>query len=103
VRKSGMDPHAFLELMNVFFNSPVYANYGKIIADRRFEPAGFRLSLGLKDAGLALDAGQSLAVPLPLASLIRDHFLSAIANGRADADWSAVTEVAARDAGLSDA
>lgn len=103
VRKSGLEPHSFLEVLNVLFNSPVYANYGKIVADRRFEPAGFRLALGLKDAGLALDAGQGAAVPMPLASLIRDHFLSAIAHGDADLDWSALTEVAARDAGIVDA
>jgi 3-hydroxyisobutyrate dehydrogenase-like beta-hydroxyacid dehydrogenase len=100
VRKSSMDPHAFVEVLNSLFNSPVYANYGRIIADRRFEPAGFRLTLGLKDVGLALEAGQDTAVPLPLGSLIRDHYLSAVAQGLRDADWSALAEVAARNAGL---
>jgi len=103
MRKSGVDPHLFLEVLSGLFNSPVYANYGKIVADRQFEPAGFRLALGMKDAGLALDAGNSAAVPMPLASLIHDHFLSAIAHGRADADWSALAEVSARNAGLADA
>ena len=103
MRKSNVDPHLFLEVVNAIFNSPVYANYGKIVADRQFEPAGFRLTLGMKDAGLALDAGQGAAVPMPLASLIHDHFLSAIAHGRANADWAALTEVAARAAGLADA
>jgi 3-hydroxyisobutyrate dehydrogenase-like beta-hydroxyacid dehydrogenase len=101
IRKSGMDPHAFVEVLNSLFNSPVYANYGRIIADRKFEPAGFRLTLGLKDVGLALEAGQDAAVPLPLGSLIRDHYLSAIAHGLQDADWSALAEVAARNAGLT--
>ena len=100
VRKSGIDPHAFLEILNTFFNSPVYANYGRIIADRQFEPAGFRLKLGLKDISLALEAAQDAAVPMPLASLIRDHYLSAIAHGREDADWSALAEVVASNAGL---
>jgi 3-hydroxyisobutyrate dehydrogenase-like beta-hydroxyacid dehydrogenase len=103
VRKSGIDPHLFLEILTGIFNSPVYSLYGKIIADRQFEPAGFRLALGMKDAGLALDAGQGAAVPMPLASLIHDHFLSAIAHGRGDADWAALAEVAARDAGIADA
>ncbi|HVB98647.1 MAG TPA: NAD(P)-dependent oxidoreductase [Candidatus Dormibacteraeota bacterium] len=100
VRKSGMDPHAFLAVMNPFFNSPIYTNYGRIIADGQFEPAGFRLQLGLKDVNMALAAAQDAASPLPLASLIRDHLLSAIAHGREDADWSALTEVIARNAGL---
>jgi len=74
---------------------------GSIIADRRFEPAGFRLALGLKDVSLALDAAQESAVPMPLASLIRDNYLNAVAHGHADADWSAVAEVAVQNAGLT--
>jgi hypothetical protein len=37
---------------------------------------------------------------MPLASLIRDHFLSAMAHGQAGQDWSSVTRVAARNAGI---
>jgi 3-hydroxyisobutyrate dehydrogenase-like beta-hydroxyacid dehydrogenase len=107
VRKSAIDPHTFLEMLNGIFNSPVYANYGRIIvegavapADRAFKPAGFRLALGLKDVGLALAAGQDARVPLPIASVLRDQFLTAMAAGLQDADWAAVSEVAARNAGI---
>jgi 3-hydroxyisobutyrate dehydrogenase-like beta-hydroxyacid dehydrogenase len=100
LRKTGVDPHAFVQVLNALFNSPVYLNYGQIIADRRFVPAGFRLGLGLKDVGLALEAAQDAAVPMPLASLVRDHYLSAIAHGHENADWSAVAEVVAHYAGL---
>jgi hypothetical protein len=41
-------------------------------------------------------------VPLPFASVLRDAFLDAIANGDADKDWSAIARVAARKAGLGD-
>ena len=78
----------------------VYANYGRLVAEQKFEPAGFALRLGLKDVRLVLEAADELAVPMPLASLIRDHCLSAIAHGQAEQDWSSVTRVAARDAGL---
>ena len=101
IRKSGMQPQMFLEVMNELFNSPVYANYGRIIADEKFEPAGFALKLGLKDIRLALAAAEECAAPLPIASLIRDHLLSAVAHGQADLDWSSVTLVAARNAGQS--
>jgi 3-hydroxyisobutyrate dehydrogenase-like beta-hydroxyacid dehydrogenase len=100
VRKSGIGPLQFLEVLNGLFNSPVYANYGKIIAEQRFEPAGFKLRLGLKDVDFALEAAHDTAVPMPLASLLRDHYLSAIAHGRGDADWAALAEVVANDAGL---
>ena len=71
-----------------------------LIADRKFEPAGFALRLGLKDVRLALQAAEELSAPMPLASLIRDHLLSAMAHGQGDLDWSSVTRVAARNAGI---
>jgi 3-hydroxyisobutyrate dehydrogenase-like beta-hydroxyacid dehydrogenase len=64
--------------------------YGERIANRRFEPAGFRLKLGLKDVDLALLAGEGAALPLPFASALRDRFLVAIARGLEDKDWAAV-------------
>jgi 3-hydroxyisobutyrate dehydrogenase-like beta-hydroxyacid dehydrogenase len=100
MRKSNVDPHFFLEVMNSLFGSPVYANYGSTIANESFEPAGFGLKLGLKDTRLMLQAAEEQAVPLPIASLLRDQFLSAIAHGQGETDWSSVSKVAARNAGL---
>ena len=100
LRKAGVSPHAYLEVMSMLFGSPLYANYGRLIADQKFEPAGFALRLGLKDARLVLEAAEEFAAPMPLASLIRDHFLSAMAHGQADLDWSSVTRVALRSAGI---
>jgi 3-hydroxyisobutyrate dehydrogenase-like beta-hydroxyacid dehydrogenase len=99
LRKAGVPPHAFLEVMSTLFGSPVYANYGRLVADEKFEPAGFALRLGLKDVRLLLETADEFAAPMPLASLIRDHLLSAMAHGQADLDWSSVTRVAARSAG----
>lgn len=100
LRKSNVDPHFFLEVMNALFGSPVYANYGGTIANESFEPAGFALKLGLKDIRLLLQAAEERAAPVPMASLIRDQFLSALAHGQEEADWSSVAKVAARSAGL---
>jgi 3-hydroxyisobutyrate dehydrogenase-like beta-hydroxyacid dehydrogenase len=102
VRKHDIEPARFLEIVNGrLLRSPIYESYGALIAAERFEPAGFKLKHGLKDVGLALDAGGERAVPLPLASLMRDHFLSAIAWGWADIDWAALAKVSAVDAGLA--
>jgi len=100
LRKAGVDPHVFREIVNGLFASPVYGNYGRIIADEQFSPAGFALKLGLKDIRLALETADECAAPMPLASLIRDHFLSAVAHGQAEMDWSSVARVPARNAGL---
>jgi 3-hydroxyisobutyrate dehydrogenase-like beta-hydroxyacid dehydrogenase len=100
LRKAGVDPHTFLEIVNSLFASPVYANYGRIMADERFEPAGFALKLGLKDVRLALAAAEECAAPMPFASVIRDQFLAAIAHGQSELDWSSIARVSARQAGL---
>jgi 3-hydroxyisobutyrate dehydrogenase-like beta-hydroxyacid dehydrogenase len=102
VRKHAIEPARFLEIVNGrLLRSPIYESYGTLIAAERFEPAGFKLKHGLKDVGLALDAGGALAAPLPFASLMRDHFLSAIAWGWADSDWAALAKVSAVNAGLA--
>jgi 3-hydroxyisobutyrate dehydrogenase-like beta-hydroxyacid dehydrogenase len=103
VRKSGVDPSVFLLAMNELYGSPVYRNYGQLIADGKYTEAGFAVKLGLKDVRLALEAADEWVAPLPLASLIRDNLLAAIANGQGDWDWSSLAEIAARNAGVRQA
>ncbi len=101
VEKGGLGRHGVLEILTAsLFNVPLYKNYGALIADERFTPPGFAARLGQKDIRLVLGAAESLGVPLPLASLLRDRFLALIASGRGDVDWSAVASLARRDAGL---
>jgi len=100
-RKYGIDPHEYVEfLTNSLFAAPVYKTYGGIIAGQRYSPAGFKLRLGLKDVKLALAAAEAVDMPLPVASIIRDHALTAIARGMEELDWSATAKLAAENAGL---
>jgi 3-hydroxyisobutyrate dehydrogenase-like beta-hydroxyacid dehydrogenase len=102
LEKSGADPRVFHQMMSgTIFACPIYANYGRFILDRAFAPPGFKLTLGAKDVGLALAAGTETRTPLPLAGLLRDRFLTAMAQGRSDLDWTAITLNAAADAGLT--
>jgi 3-hydroxyisobutyrate dehydrogenase-like beta-hydroxyacid dehydrogenase len=104
VRKYEIEPGRFLEIINEkVMRSPVYQNYGTLIATEHFEPAGFRLRHGLKDLRLVLQAADEASVPLPLASLLHDQFVSAMARGWADIDWSGVARVTAVNAGLEEA
>ena len=100
LRKAGVSPQLFVDVINSLFQSPVYGNYGKMMAAEQFEPAGFALRLGLKDVRLALQVAEECTAPMPVASLIRDHMLSALAHGQGDMDWSSIAKVAARAAGL---
>ncbi|WNG38729.1 NAD(P)-dependent oxidoreductase [Archangium violaceum] len=102
-RKSGIEPKVFLEVFqSVFARSPIFERYATLIAQEQYVPAGFKLRLGLKDVKLALQAGDSLSVPMPLASLLRDHFLEGVARGKGDIDWSALGALAAERAGLDE-
>jgi 3-hydroxyisobutyrate dehydrogenase-like beta-hydroxyacid dehydrogenase len=100
-RKAGVAPSTFLDLfVNVFAHSAMFENYAKLIAKEAYEPAGFKLALGLKDMHLALAAGEQLQVPLPFASVLRDHLLTALAQGKGELDWSGIAQLAAERAGL---
>ncbi len=100
LRKARVERELFLDVMSALFGSPVYSNYGRIIAEEQFEPAGFALKLGLKDIRLLLETAQDCVSPMPVASVIRDHFLAAMAAGQADSDWASLARTAARYAGL---
>ncbi len=101
IRKSGLDPHKFLEVLTgSLFASPVYRNYGAMIAADKFEPVGFKLPLGFKDNKLVLTAAEEVAVPMPMANLVHDRFVTAIAQGMSDSDWAAIARISAQDAGL---
>ena len=95
MRKAGVDVGQFLEVVNSLYQSPVYVNYGRIIAEERYQPAGFRMKLGLKDVNLALEAAGAETVPMPLASLLRDHYLEGLARGLGEHDWSALAQILA--------
>jgi 3-hydroxyisobutyrate dehydrogenase-like beta-hydroxyacid dehydrogenase len=100
-RKSGVDAHAFLDLLtNSLFPAPVFRIYGDMIASDKFEPAGFKLPLGMKDNRLLLAAAEEAAVPMPMASLVRDRFVAALAQGLGEADWAAIARISYLSAGL---
>ncbi|MGB2590948.1 MAG: NAD(P)-dependent oxidoreductase [Candidatus Acidiferrum sp.] len=101
-RKSGIDAGDLMEfLTSTLFNAPVYKVYGNLIVQGKYEPAGFLLPLGLKDVRLVLQAAEAASVPMPIASVVRDRFITAMARGNQDKDWSVIGRVAAEDAGLS--
>jgi 3-hydroxyisobutyrate dehydrogenase-like beta-hydroxyacid dehydrogenase len=101
VGKAGLDQHQYVDfLTSTLFNAPVYKTYGGLIADKKFTPAGFAAPLGFKDNRLVLAAAEKLRVPLPLATLIYNRFLTLLARGGESLDWSAFSQLAAEDAGM---
>ncbi len=100
VDRGGVDRRAYLELItSTLFNAPVYKGYGQLIADRKYEPAGFAAPLGQKDIRLVLAAAEELRVPMPVAGLLGDRLLRPLANGGEKPDWSALGDFATADSG----
>ena len=99
--KGGIDRQRYLEILASLFNVPAYNIYGALIAGGRFEPAGFAAPLGQKDIRLLLAAAENLDVAMPVASLLRDRFLTLMAHGGEHLDWSAIGGLPAQDAGLA--
>jgi len=100
VGKAGVNRGQYIDLLtSTLFAAPIYKIYGPLIAEQRFEPAGFAAPLGYKDMRLTLAAAEALRVPMPLASLLRDRFLTLFAHGGERLDWSAIARLAAEDAG----
>jgi hypothetical protein len=59
-----------------------------------------KLPLGFKDNRLLLAAAEQASVPMPMASLMHDRFVAALAQGLENADWSAIARVTYGNAGL---
>jgi 3-hydroxyisobutyrate dehydrogenase-like beta-hydroxyacid dehydrogenase len=99
--KGGIPKKQLLEVLTgTLFDSPVYRLYGALLAEERFKPAGFAAPLGLKDMRLAGQSAESLRVPMPLLSVLRNHLLQTIAQEGEDIDWSGIARSIAKNAGL---
>jgi 3-hydroxyisobutyrate dehydrogenase-like beta-hydroxyacid dehydrogenase len=86
--KNGIDPKKLADFFgSTLFNAPIYQNYGKLIANKQYEPVGFKAKLGLKDARLAFTLSQKSETPMPLAAAIHNRLLTAIAKGWGERDW----------------
>jgi 3-hydroxyisobutyrate dehydrogenase-like beta-hydroxyacid dehydrogenase len=101
-RKYGVDTAVFYDVMtDGLFNCSAYKVYGKIMVDESYAKVGQMAVLGLKDANLALEAGNIAAVPLPSGNVWRDRLVGAVAHGDGDKDWAVMALEQARASGLA--
>jgi 3-hydroxyisobutyrate dehydrogenase-like beta-hydroxyacid dehydrogenase len=99
--KNGVDRTAVYEMLTqTVFNCPVYQGYGRMVASQVFEPVGFSLPLGLKDIRLVEEVGRTSQTPLPVADLVDQRMVAALAKGRGHFDAAAFALEASEAAGL---
>ena len=101
-RKHGINPQQYLDILtSTLFTAPVYKVYGGLIAGEQYEPAGFKLALGLKDVRLAQAAADAAMVPMPFAGVLHDRYMTAVAQGHGHLDWAGIARLSAEAAGLN--
>lgn len=99
--KNGIDRQLAAEVYaSTLFNCTVYQGYGKMIAEKKFEPAGFQLALGLKDCNLVLEEANATQTPMVMASLLQSRLLASAAKARGGQDWAALARISIEEAGL---
>lgn len=96
----GLKAGDFLNIVtNTMFACPSYKRYGDNIAQNHYEP-GFKLTLGLKDVNLALDAAKAKNAELGAAQVVQQNLMQAVDQGLGDKDWSALAQATQCRAGL---
>jgi 3-hydroxyisobutyrate dehydrogenase-like beta-hydroxyacid dehydrogenase len=101
IRKYGVVPQVFYDVMtDGLFGAIAYKVYGKIIVDEAYDKVGQMAVLGLKDANLALAAGEAAGVPLPSGNVWRDRLVGAVAHGDGGCDWAVMAREQARASGI---
>ncbi|WP_158091528.1 NAD(P)-dependent oxidoreductase [Bradyrhizobium canariense] len=101
-RKRGLDAEELLAIMTgTMFGSRFLQVYGSKIAGQQYRTGGLVFPLALKDMRLVLQEAEQAGVPMPTLSVVRDRFITGIARGYSELDWSALGLLAAEEAGLS--
>lgn len=85
---------------DTILNAPLFHLYGELLARENYAPPGFRLALGLKDIELILATGALSRTPTPVADLVHNRLLTAVAKGRGELDVTALALGVSEDAGL---
>lgn len=100
-RKYGVEPALFHQVLTEgLFGAPAYEVYGQIIVDEAYDEVGASVQIGIKDANLALAAGEAVGVPLPSCNVMRDRLLGAVAHGDGECDWAVMAREQARASGI---
>jgi 3-hydroxyisobutyrate dehydrogenase-like beta-hydroxyacid dehydrogenase len=100
--KNGLDRLKVAEFFGAtIFNTPVFQNYGKLIAGKQYGPVGFKAKLGYKDARLAFKLSQHSHTPMPVATAVHNRLLAAVAKGWGEGDWAeGIARGVSEDAGV---
>ncbi|HLX36976.1 MAG TPA: NAD(P)-dependent oxidoreductase [Candidatus Binataceae bacterium] len=94
--KAGVSPEALLKVVEDGAYGQGMLLKGtmpKMVFRGNFDRVSFALKLARKDLGLATEVGRELNVPMPIANLVEQDLLSALANGLGEKDMTVAVTV----------
>lgn len=98
--KNDLDKEYLNGMFHTVFAHPAFKLYIDKIKERNFDDVNFNLSGGFKDLHLFQQAFTDVYVVPDIANIMINKFMIAIALGMEQKDWSAVTDITRRLAGL---
>ncbi len=98
--KSGLDIAVVADMFHSVFAHPAFKLYVDKIRIRDFDQVNFDLSAGLKDLNLFQQAFADENIVADFAGVVKNKLIMARALGMDKKDWSALTEITRRNAGL---
>jgi hypothetical protein len=82
------------------FGGQAHKAFGDKIVRQSYAP-GFALPLVLKDVRMALAEAEAAGAPMPSVGVVRDRLITGIARGYEELDWTALSLIAAEEAGMT--
>jgi len=98
--KAGLARHAFLQFMNDSVMGSVFTRYKTPAFVNLDFKVTFTPNLLRKDMDLGLEAGRTLEVPMPLASLTRELVQGLMGNGHSEQDFASLLLMQAKASGM---
>lgn len=98
--KSGLELRTVLDMVRTSGGANSYLERRIEEIDERGRPTEFSLELAAKDAGLMLEVGRQVGMPMPVASAVHQVLTFAKAQGLGDHDISDLVEVIERAAAV---
>lgn len=99
--KAGLSLDKVEGFFQIIFGFPVLQMYATKIKKRDFDDGGFRMTGGLKDIRLMLDAAESYGTSFDIGKVVEEKMQAAIDSGMENKDWSAIYEVSRKRAELN--
>lgn len=100
--KSGLDLEVVKMGLHQIYGHPSFKLYIDKIHQRNFDEINFDMAGGNKDITVFQEAFARVGVVPELGNVIRSRFISALANGMEDKDWSGIYEIVRTQSGLQD-